>query len=178
MQIRSHLCVPGIGAWISFGEPFCSLPQVSTQNLSWVPTTPKPDSPSLASMGSLCICHLFPSAVTVCSALGPVIWTPSSWDSLAFSLPAGFSQWEVLAEHWRGMSSWVLSTEKMSKPVRNLYKNLSEPNWGSMPKTKISNAAENDSCSFFYAFLELRSECTEEYLKVGESKVGIVLQAS
>ena len=60
MQIRSHLCVPGIGAWISFGEPFCSLPQVSTQNLSWVPTTPKPDSPSLASMGSLCICHLFP----------------------------------------------------------------------------------------------------------------------
>lgn len=55
-------------------------------------------------------------------------------------------------------------------------KSLFEPNGGYTPGSKISTekikASQKDICSIFY-ILDLRRERKEDYMKVGESKVGL-----
>lgn len=44
--------------------------------------------------------------------------------------------------------------------------------------SKISNAPETESLAVSFTHLKLRREHEEDYMKVGESKVGIGLQGS
>lgn len=53
----------------------------------------------------------------------------------------------------------------MSKPIENFYKSLNQT--GNMPGSNILNVPENDSFTILYTF-----EMKEDYVNVGESKVG------
>lgn len=59
---------------------------------------------------------------------------------------------------------------RMSKPVEKFHKSLFEPG------SKISNAPENNSAVVSVIPLELERELKEDYIKVGERKVGVGIQ--
>ena len=69
----------------------------------------------------------------------------------------------------------------MSKPVENFYKSSFEFIWAklrTLQGSKISNAPEKDSFAISDTHLELGRERREDYMKVGERKVGVASEES
>lgn len=58
----------------------------------------------------------------------------------------------------------------------SLCNSLFEQDWQHTPGSKISNAPKNNSFVASFMPLKLRRDCMEDYIRMGESKIGIGLQ--